>query len=95
MPFTKLLLVGWRLSGRTEVAFVIIICMYTYIFVKYKAYILKFKKIGGVYSWGQKDWRKKYENGDDKKSRQEYINHEIYDKMAYLIKNMIVVYVFI
>ena len=55
MPFTKLLLVGWRLSGRTEVAFVIIICMYTYIFVKYKAYILKklaestheARKIGG------------------------------------------------
>ena len=69
--------------------------MYTYIFVKYKAYILKFKKIGGVYSWGQKDWRKKYENGDDKKSQQEYINHEIYDKMEYLIKNMILVCVYL
>ena len=32
---------------------------------------------------------KKYVNGDDKKSRKEYVNHEIYDKMAYLLKNMI------
>ena len=53
------------------------------------------EKIGGVYSSGQKDWRKKYENGKDKKSRQEYVNHEIYDKMAYLIKNMILVCVYL
>ena len=51
------------------------------------------KKIGGVYTSGQKDWQKKYENGNDKKSRQKYVNHEIYDKMAYLLKNMILVYV--
>ena len=49
------------------------------------------KKIGGVYTSGQKDWQKKYENGNDKKSRQKYVNHEIYDKMAYLLKNMILV----
>ena len=55
----------------------------------------KSKKNGGVYSSGQKDWRKKYKKGDDKKSRQEYVNHEIYDKMAYLIKNMILVCVYL
>ena len=53
------------------------------------------EKIGGVYSSGQKDWREKYENGDGQKFQEEYVNHEIYDKMAYLIKNMKVVYVFI
>ena len=34
-------------------------------------------------------------NGDGKNSRQEYVNHEIYDKMAYLIKNMILVCVYL
>ena len=53
------------------------------------------KKIGGVYTSGQKDWQKKYENGNDKKSRQKYVNHEIYDKMAYLIKNVIFVGVYL
>ena len=55
----------------------------------------KSEKIGGVYSSGQKDWRKKYENGKDKKSRQEYVNHEIYSKMAYLLENMILVCVYL
>ena len=48
----------------------------------------KSEKIGGVYSWAQKFWRKKCANGDDNNSRQEYINNEIYDKIAYLLKNM-------
>ena len=55
----------------------------------------KSEKIGGVYSWAQKNWRKKCVNGDDKNSRQEYVNHEIYDKIAYLLKNMILVCVYL
>ena len=34
---------------------------------------------------------KKWVNGDDKNLRHEYVNHEIYDKLAYLLKNMILV----
>ena len=34
-------------------------------------------------------------NCDDKKFRQKYLNHEIYDKMAYLFKNMILVCVYL
>ena len=30
-----------------------------------------------------------------KNSRQEYVNHEIYDKMAYLLKNMVLVCVYL
>lgn len=48
-----------------------------------------------VYSSGQKDWQKKYRNGDNKKLLQEYVNNEIYGKMAYLIKNMILVCVYL
>ena len=55
----------------------------------------KSEKIGRVYSWAQKNWRKKCVNGDDKNSRQEYVNHEIYDKIAYLLKNMILVFVYL
>ena len=55
----------------------------------------KIEKIGGVYSSAQKDWRKKCVNGDDKKLRQEYVNHEIYAKMTYLLKNMILVCVYL
>ena len=51
----------------------------------------KSEKIGGVYSSGKKNWRKKCVNGDDKNLQQDNVNHEIYDKMAYLIKNMILV----
>ena len=55
----------------------------------------KSERNGGVYSSAQKNWRKKCVNGDDKKSRQEYVNQEIYDKMAYLLKNMILVCVYL
>ena len=55
----------------------------------------KSEKIGGVYSWAQKNWLKKCVNGDDKNLRQEYVNHEIYDKIAYLLKNMILVLVYL
>ena len=34
-------------------------------------------------------------NGDDKNLRQEYVNHEIYDKIAYLLRNMILVCVYL
>ena len=34
-------------------------------------------------------------NGDGKSSQQEYVNHEIYDKIAYLLKNMILVCVYL
>ena len=54
-------------------------------------YILKVKKLAESTHQARKIEAKKYKNGDDNKSRQEYVNHEIYDKMAYLFKNMILV----
>ena len=55
----------------------------------------KSEQIGGVYFSGQKNWREKCVNGDEKYLRQEYVNHEIYDKMAYLLKHMILVCVYL
>ena len=36
----------------------------------------KSEQIGGVYFSGKKNWRKKCVNGDDKCSRQIYVNYE-------------------
>ena len=58
-------------------------------------YILKVKKLAESTHQARNIGGKKYENGDDKKSQQEYENHEIYDKMAHLIKDMILVCVYL
>ena len=58
--------------------------------VKERSYILKVKKLE-EFIHEPKKWRKKCVNDDDKKLRQEYEYHEIYDKIAYLLKNMILV----
>ena len=50
--------------------------------------ILKVNKLAEFTHPPKNNWQKKCVNGDDKNLRQEYVNHEIYDKMANLIKNM-------
>ena len=50
------------------------------------SYILKVKKLAESIHEPKKNGGKKCVNGDDKNSRLEYVNHEIYDKIVCLSK---------
>ena len=62
-------------------------------FLHIDTYILKGKKLAESIHEPEK-LAVKCLNGDDKNSRQEYVNHEIYDEMTYLLKKMILVCVY-
>ena len=64
-------------------------------FVLERGIYSKSEKIGGVCISAPKKLAEKVINGDDKQSRKEYVNNEIYDKMAYLLKNMILFCVYL
>ena len=58
------------------------------------AYILKVKNWRSLFM-SPKKLAEKVRKWRQKNLRQEYVNHEIYDKIAYLLKNMILVCVYL